>query len=107
MLKTHDLEEVLAVRPGCEYHLWETEPTSGHWWAVSLVPRTFPGPHHPVTLDGHSVEQFVVAICERRRDDGTWQWCHATPACKRIFGDLLLDNTTQRDTWFYVLEVEP
>jgi len=106
MTKTYELDEMLAVRPGCEYELRETEPPRGRWWAVALVPRAFPGPHHATTRDNQDVQPFVVAICERRRDNGLWQWCHPTTSCKRLFDDLLLDYTTQRDRWFYVVELE-
>ena len=104
-MKTHDIDEVTALRNGVAYELYDEEPKAGRYWAIKAVPCQFPGDHHAETRDGQPVTELVIAIAERRKDDGLWQWCHVTMACKRVFGDLLLDNTVERDRWYYVAEV--
>jgi|GEM_PF-5478807 len=100
----NEIDEVTALREGAAYELYDEEPESGRYWAVKAVPCSFPGIHYPTTRDGQPVTELVVAIAEKRRDDGLWQWCHPTMACKRLFCDLLLDNAAEPDRWHYILE---
>lgn len=100
-----EVDEVLALRTGVVYELHEQEPETGRYWAIRAIPCEFPGPHHQSTRDGVAVTQLVIAIAERRRDNGLWQWCHATMACKRLFGDLLLDNAQDPTRWHYIEEI--
>lgn len=100
----HEIDEVLALRNGARYEIYDKEPTAGRYWAIRAVPCEFPGQHHPHTRDGVPVTRYLIAIAERRRDDGLWQWCHATMACKRLFGDLVIDHATDPTRWHYILE---
>ena len=104
-MKQYEYDEVTAIRGGYSYTIQDTVPTSGVWWAVKLVPTSFPSDDfHPITRDGADVIQACVIACQRRTDNGLWQWCHLTMAAKRIWGDLIYDNGGTMDIWYYVVE---
>ena len=102
-----DCEEVTALRPGRRYVLESSEPKSGTWWAVKAIPVAFPGPHHPVTIDGEQVEKAAIVASYKGRD-GMWRWCHLTLAAKLLFGDMLFEfvPAEARSEWHYVREEE-
>lgn len=100
-----ELTEQLGVRDRCTYFLVDDEPQYGRWWAVQLVALTPPGEMFATTPDGAPVEHAAVAAAERR-EDGLWQWLNMTPAAKRVFGELLIDQKIPHGTWAYVVEVD-
>ena len=99
--------EIVALRNGCQYELYEDEPESGTWWAIQVMPCKFPGQWHPTTEAGVPVCCAAIVACERRPDNGLWQWCHLSIMAKQVFGGLLLDNQMAAGVWYYVLEIPP
>jgi len=99
-----DLLEYVGIRSQFIYELHTEEPTDYPvWFAVKLVPVVFPGAHQLKTDDDELVKQACVICCERRADNGLWQWCHLTIAAKRVFGDLLIDYG-KPNHWYYIVE---
>jgi hypothetical protein len=99
-----ELEELTAVRNGMRYELHDEPPASGTWWAVRSVPVEFPGnDFFRTTCRGEQVEQACIVCCQRRHEDGLWQWCALTPAAKSVFGNLVFDYG-KRNTWMYISE---
>ena len=97
-------EEFTTIRSGKVYQVWGGEPTSGTWWAVQVVPVQFPDTNYFLTTpDGAQVEQACIIACQRRPEDGKWQWCHLPPTTKRLFGDLLFAANI-RGVWAYIIE---